>query len=203
MSKPRPPLPAKLVISVLLADKALFRGVLRQLQSDFGTIDLKSPWMDFGYTDYYYAEMGRPLFRRMLAFEDLIQQQALSRVKLATNAIEQAFAHGQRRQVNIDPGYLLLERFVLATGKNFSHRIYIGDAIYADLTLIYQKRRFSDIAVDISGLCCCGNAPFPFPGAQHVCPGLESDPGQARWRGRINEMAALTHETLNKRSDLC
>jgi ribosomal silencing factor RsfS len=145
MSKPRPPQPAKLVISVLLADKALLGDVLRQLQSDFGTIDLKSPWMDFGYTDYYFAEMGGPLFRRMLAFGALIQQQALSRVKLATNVIEQAFAQGQRRQVNIDPGYLLLERFVLATGKNFSHRIYIGDAIYADLTLIYQKGGFQTL----------------------------------------------------------
>jgi hypothetical protein len=44
--------------------------------------------------------------------------------------------------VNIDPGYLLPERLVLATGKNFTHRIYIGQGIYADLTLIFQKGAF-------------------------------------------------------------
>ena len=44
-----------------------------------------------------------------------------------------------KRSVNIDPGYLLYERFVLATGKNYSHRIYVGQGIYADLTLIFQK----------------------------------------------------------------
>ena len=47
--------------------------------------------------------------------------------------------------VNLDPGYMLLERFVLASGKNFSHRIYIGRRIYADLTLIYTKGRFQTL----------------------------------------------------------
>ena len=47
--------------------------------------------------------------------------------------------------VNIDPGYLLHERFVLATGKNYSHRIYIGKGIYADLTLMYTKGKFEPL----------------------------------------------------------
>ncbi len=145
MSQPRPPQPAKLVVSVLLADRDLFETVSRQLVSNFGDIHRQSDWMDFDYTDYYLAEMGGPLFRRMLAFQALIEQQELSRVKHLTNTIEQAFAIDRRRRVNIDPGYLLLERFVLATGKNFSHRIYIGDAIYADLTLMYQKGGFQTL----------------------------------------------------------
>ena len=49
------------------------------------------------------------------------------------------------RQVNIDPGFLLMERLVLATGKNFAHRIYIGKCIYADLTLIYQKNGYQPL----------------------------------------------------------
>jgi hypothetical protein len=40
---------------------------------------------------------------------------------------------------------MLHERFVLASGKNFSHRIYIGLGIYADLTLIYQKGSFQKL----------------------------------------------------------
>jgi hypothetical protein len=83
--------------------------------------------------------MGAPLFRRMVAFERLAAQEGLAEAKLRTNAVEADFtAHGRRR-VNIDPGILLLERFVLATGKNFSHRIYVGAGIYADLTLIYAN----------------------------------------------------------------
>jgi hypothetical protein len=64
---------------------------------------------------------------------------------LATNQIEDHYAHKGRRRVNIDPGYMLRERFVLASGKNFSHRIYIGEGIYADLTLIYQKGSFKKL----------------------------------------------------------
>jgi hypothetical protein len=72
----------------------------------------------------------------------LIGQDQLADIKLVTNALEQARAADGRRRVNIDPGYLLLERFVLATGKNYSHRIYLGRGIYADLTLIYRQGAF-------------------------------------------------------------
>jgi hypothetical protein len=34
---------------------------------------------------------------------------------------------------------------VLASGKNFSHRIYIGQHIYADLTLIFRKGAFETL----------------------------------------------------------
>ena len=53
---------------------------------------------------------------------------------------------------------MLLERFVLATGKNFAHRIYIGKEIYADLTLIFRKGRFES----------------PFPGVFLIMPEIES-----------------------------
>jgi len=64
---------------------------------------------------------------------------------LATNRLEGEYAKDGRRRVNIDPGYLLLERLVLASGKNFSHRIYLDNGIYADLTLIYQHGGFQKL----------------------------------------------------------
>ena len=142
MSIPKPPKPAKLVIGLFLKEKALIASVGKALSDRFGPIDTISPWFPFDFTDYYEPEMGKPLFRRLLTFETLIQQGALAEVKIATNDIEQVFTRDGRRMVNLDPGYLLLERFVLATGKNYTHRIYIGRHIYADLTLIYTKGRF-------------------------------------------------------------
>ncbi len=139
MSRPRSAQPAKLIIGLLLGDKALLSPAADQLKSAYGEIDRVSPWFEFDFTEYYRAEMGAPLYRRILVFERLIEQQQLARIKLATNLVEQAFVVKDRRRINIDPGYLLLERLVLATGKNYSHRIYIGDQIYADLTLIYQN----------------------------------------------------------------
>jgi len=139
MSLPRAPQPAKLVIGLFLRDKALLPEVARHLLVANGAIEMVSPWQDFSYTDYYNAEMGAPLYRRMLVFRELIVQNSLPQIKLSTNELEKAYAVNGRRQVNIDPGYLLLERFVLATGKNYSHRIHIGEGIYADLTLIFQE----------------------------------------------------------------
>lgn len=139
MSRPQPPQRAKLVIGLLMRRRRLLAAVAGDLSQCFGAIDLISPWFEFNYTDYYESEMGSPLYRRLLVFRELIQQDDLADVKRQTNAIEDRHARGGRRSVNIDPGYLLRERFVLATGKNFSHRIYIGQGMFADLTLIYES----------------------------------------------------------------
>jgi hypothetical protein len=145
MSHPQPAKPAKLVIGLLLNNKDLLPGVAHDLERVYGEIDLISPWMDFNYTDYYAPEMGKSLYRRLLVFKELIAQLDLARIKLHTNEIELKYADEGRRCVNIDPGYLLYERFVLATGKNYSHRIHIGHGIYADLTLIYQHGAYQPL----------------------------------------------------------
>ena len=145
MSVPQTPKPAKLVIGIITIELKLIEELVVELVSQFGQIDLVSTWMHFNYTSYYEPEMGSTLFRRVFAFKPLISQGDLSALKLATNQIEHHYSRKGRRQVNIDPGYMMRERFVLASGKNFSHRVYIGAGIYADLTLIYQKGSFQKL----------------------------------------------------------
>jgi len=145
MSKPQEPKPAKLVIGLFMKDRALFEPLAVELASEFGSLDMVSPWMPFDYTTYYEQEMGTPLLRRLLAFKTLIEQLDLASVKLTTNQLEDQYTRNGRRRVNIDPGYLSYERFVLASGKNFVHRIYIGQKIYADLTLIYQQGAYQKL----------------------------------------------------------
>ena len=145
MSVPQSPRPAKLVIGIITTELKIIENLVTELASQFGQIDLVSPWMHFNYTTYYEPEMGSPLLRRVFAFKPLIAQGDLSAFKLATNQIEHHYSQKGRRRVNIDPGYMLRERFVLASGKNFSHRVYIGAGIYADLTLIYQKGSFQKL----------------------------------------------------------
>ena len=142
MSLPQPPTPAKLIVGFFLRDKTLAADIARALQDRFGPLDMISAWLDFDFTTYYEREMGAPLSRRLIVFQSLVEQTELAAIKRLTNALEQTSQRQGRRRVNIDPGYLLPERFVLATGKNFTHRIYIGQGIYADLTLIYQKGAF-------------------------------------------------------------
>ena len=47
-----------------------------------------------------------------------------------------------KRRFNLDPGLLTLGNFVLATGKNNAHRIYLAEGIFADLTLIFRSRSY-------------------------------------------------------------
>lgn len=142
MSVPQPPKPAKLIVGFFLQDKSLAADVARDLSIRLGPVDIISPWLKFDFTSYYEKEMGAPLYRRLMVFRQHVQQTRLVDIKHVTNELEIKYQHGDGRRVNIDPGYLLPERLVLATGKNFTHRIYMGDGIYADLTLIFQKGAF-------------------------------------------------------------
>jgi hypothetical protein len=142
MSLPQHPKPAKLIVSAFMRRKELLGDTVGMMLEALGPIDMMSAWLPFDDTDYYEAEMGAPLFRRLVSFHELIDQTALVDIKLLTNEIEGRLSKGGKREVNLDPGYLLAERFVLATGKNYSHRIFLGKGIYADLTLIYQDGAF-------------------------------------------------------------
>ncbi len=145
MSIPILPKPAKLVVGLFMKEKGLIHDLTNALVEKFGSIDLVSPWFPFDYTTYYEPEMGTPLFRRMLAFKTLIDRRSITEKKIITNDLELKFSINQKRRVNIDPGYLVHERFVLATGKNYTHRIYLDMGIYADLTLIYTKGAFQKL----------------------------------------------------------
>jgi len=141
MSTPKNPDPAKLVVGCIMNNKADIDKLFPLLEDLFGAVDMISPWLGFAYTDYYYKEMGSPLYRKVFVFKPLIAQDELAMIKEKTNEIEAQFATDGNRAVNIDPGYLVSSRFILATGKEYSHRIYIGRKIYADLTLMYSKKQ--------------------------------------------------------------
>jgi len=128
-----------------MKNRGLLHAIADELESTFGAIDMISPWLPFDFTTYYESEMGPCLSRRVMVFKPLIDQEQLADIKITTNQLERQHTVDGNRQVNLDPGYLVHERFVLATGKNFTHRIYIGRGIYADLTLIYRKGAFETL----------------------------------------------------------
>lgn len=138
MSKPQPPKRAKLIVGILFRDFAVQRQVLTILSDHFGPWDFLSEPRPFTYTTYYDREMGAGLYRQTGSLQELVQPAALPEIKHYTNRVEQQFCLDGKRRINLDPGLLSLERLVLATGKNYTHRVYLRDGIYADLTLIYQ-----------------------------------------------------------------
>jgi hypothetical protein len=46
------------------------------------------------------------------------------------------------RPLNLDPGYLTLGKLVLASTKDFAHRIYLSRGIYAEVTLQYKHKQW-------------------------------------------------------------
>jgi len=142
MSAPERPPEVKLVASIFSSDLALIGKAVEAMSGKYGPADYISAPLLFSYTCYYKKEFGGSLIRRFVAFERLVGAETLPDVKLWTNELERGFAAGEKRRVNIDPGYLAAAHLILATGKGYSHRPYLRDGIYADLTLLYQKGAF-------------------------------------------------------------
>lgn len=114
-----------------------------ELRLRLGAIDFMSERFPFDFTDYYAEEMGVSLFRHFATFGELMPIPRLSEIKHATNRLEEELSGPDgKRRINIDPGYLCLHHVVLATTKGYTHRPYLRDGIYADLTLIYRNKSF-------------------------------------------------------------
>jgi len=145
MSKPRPAEAVNLLMSHIYADGNLLKNILEALSERYGDIDFVSARMPFHYTDYYAEEMGSPLERRFIFFDTLIRPESLPDVKLCTNDMEDRTLEGGKRRVNIDPGYMSQAHLILATGKGYTHRPYMREGIYADLTLIYSGKSFQTL----------------------------------------------------------
>jgi len=135
--------PAKLIIGILAADENCLQTAVKVLPQHFGLIDLVSGTWPFTQTDYYADQAGGHILRQFVSFAQLIDPGQLATIKHKTNEIEQQLAKQLNttlpRPVNLDPGLIEPSKLVLATTKNYWHRIYIGKKIYAEVTLFYDK----------------------------------------------------------------
>jgi len=141
MAKIGSPLPVKLFIGVLTSIPEIMPSVEQQLTALFGSVDLRSESFLFDWTHYYDETMGNPIYRYFLGFSTLIDPSALAENKIKTNELELAFAAEWtkvQRPINLDPGYMEQSKVVLASAKNYYHRIMLSRGIYAEVTLHYQ-----------------------------------------------------------------
>lgn len=134
--------PVKLFIGILTAFPELVDRCGQLLDARYGRVDVRRGPYPFDFTSYYDASMGTPLERHFLSFSDLIEPERLAEIKIETNEIEGELARQDARvarPVNLDPGYLEPAKVVLASTKNFYHRILISSGIYAEVTLHFEK----------------------------------------------------------------
>jgi hypothetical protein len=139
------PKPVKFIVAFIYAQDIIYQKTKKILIKKFGKIDYESNEINFNSTDYYYPEMGRPLFRRFLSFKKLKDPAQFIKIKLFCIKIEKKFAKNNARTINIDPGYIHKAKLVLTTTKNFAHRIYLGKGVYAEVTLFYKDSHFQHL----------------------------------------------------------
>jgi len=137
------PKPVKLIVGILAANDQCLDAARDAVSAQFGTMDLVSNVWPFSQTDYYREQTGDHILRQFVSFEKLIDPGRLAEIKHAANSIEQQLAAQLAiplaRPVNLDPGIIEPSKLILATTKNYSHRIYIGNKIFAEVTLLFDK----------------------------------------------------------------
>lgn len=146
MARLQKPSPVKLIISVFSQKTSLFELIEKILARKFGPIDFSSQLLNFDHTKYYEKESGRDLKRKFISFKRLLKPDQLWKIKISTNRLEKQFAKDNKRQFNLDPGYISLANLVLASTKNYSHRICIREGIYQEVTLIFKDKTFWPLA---------------------------------------------------------
>ncbi len=144
------PDPAILVAGIMYSEETLRDQAIAAFTDRYGDVELRSEAFRFDMTDYYASEMGDCISKQYICFHNPVEMGDLPSIKHFTNEIEMEYAcniHGQpHRQVNIDPGYVTLAKLVLASTKDYSHRIYLAEGIYGETTLRYIHDSF--IAID-------------------------------------------------------
>ena len=151
MGQIRPHYPVVLLLAAFSRHESALDWARQQADRRWGPVQLASDVFDFDNTGYYEATMGTGLKKVLYAFRNLVDPAMLADVKRQTNDWEDEYRRqfgpddadggGDLRPLNLDPGYVTEAKLVLATSKDRDHRIYLGQGIYAEVTLYYQRDR--------------------------------------------------------------
>ena len=132
-----------LFVGTLYADSNAFIAAEKLLTHNFGDILLSSSRTPWNHSSYYKDELGWPIYRQFIFFRNRVDPGNLADIKIKTNGLEYMLSIDGKRSINLDPGYLTLSKIVLASTKNYAHRVYLGKGIYAEVTLVYKNNSYA------------------------------------------------------------
>ena len=146
----RTPDKAKLIIGILASDEDCLAAATEMITERFGQIEMASEVWPFKWTSYYKDETGPAILRQFVTIKRNVSPGRLAKIKLKTNRMEKMLAEqlSQKsnckftRPVNLDPGLIEPSKLVLASTKNFAHRIYVGKKVWAEVTLLFDKGKW-------------------------------------------------------------
>ena len=142
---------------LLAASPGLFFGSVLFNKENLSYIEIKKIWEErfgtsvefhhhfFPMKDYYSKQMGEVSKLSRILFVGLnpAKRELLIAHKVWADQLEKKITLDKSsRALNLDIGLLTLENVTLATGKNLSHRIYLGEGVYSDLNLKFENKSF-------------------------------------------------------------
>ncbi len=144
------PPPAKYFMAIMTTADSYHAEAEEALEEAFGHLDRRSHRYDFSrFSGYYDKEMGGRVWKYFVTFSRLIPMNSLVAVKLSAEELQRRFAvrdqDASRRTVNLDPGYVTGWNLVVSTVKNHAHRLYLGEGVYGEVTLLFRKHVFEPL----------------------------------------------------------
>ncbi len=143
--------PAFLFFGVFTGYPELLEEARDVIVEQFGPLHSagSSPVFPFPRTQTYEKTMGTSLVRQFFVLDELRPQDCLSQVKHAALSMEERLAASRSfevpRPVNIDPGLLNDCRLILASTKDYAHRLYRADGIWEEITLVFRHGKFETL----------------------------------------------------------
>lgn len=156
MARIQKPPKGRLVVSIIYNSLDGLADSLKLLEKHFGRVQCET--MELAFTsDKYTEEMGNGLQRRFYSFERLVERDRLPEIKSACHKVEQQLGdlvHDYAfRTVNIDPGILTPDNLVMASHREYNHRVYLRDGVFAELALVYSRGRFVRLPWTVVDFC--------------------------------------------------
>ncbi|MCF7903074.1 MAG: DUF4416 family protein [Candidatus Marinimicrobia bacterium] len=135
-----PSFPVKPFGAIMATSEEMLETARAELERLFGPVEIQTSIFPVDeFTKYYRPEMGGGLVKQFLAFQGTMSVADMNQAKFETTHIEDKFCVNGKRTINLDPGYLTLDKLVLYTTKNFTHRIFIERGLFAEITLTYTR----------------------------------------------------------------
>ena len=144
-----PPRPVWPYVGVLAADEAALGAARESVAGALGPALSEAGPFPFRHTGYYARQAGPSILRVFFGLAGPVSPEWLAEAKTRTNGLEEALARRLcadaaspcpwPRPVNLDPGYVALSKTVLASAKDFWHRVPLRDGVYAEVTLRWRR----------------------------------------------------------------
>jgi len=160
VGEPREPTPVKRIVGVLAASRDLLGEARTALENCWARVDMANEPVRWTVSSYYDREMGGEIWRQYLALAGLVRPENLVDWKLKTNELEKAWLTERGRSLNLDPGYVALDKLVLASTKDRAHRVYLAKGIYAEAILCFTKGSFSPWPYSYPDYACAATVDF-------------------------------------------